>query len=706
MVFPQLIANAIFLSPYYFSSHPPVNENNTKIFVWNCALHSASDMVFDCCAHAHIGGGGEEGRTASMATLMRPFHTLLFAADSNQFESVATLKVRLVKVLSANAMSISFVVLLASIGVAFLYYALIYYFSSHTPLYEKDKKIFVWNCALHSTSDVVFDCCAHAHIGGWEGRHDCRVERALLLLQVPALARWWKELIEAVHIYKDLSCLIGPVVKLLPSHNEEVKKASYKVLPKICASHPEIAVLVVNTIKKDCNDPNPVVKCLAVSTLCSLLPLIEEHATHVLGVAIDDDNPNVRQTAVLGCVQVFKSIPLLLQEQGFIDRLYSCIRDIDPRVVTSSLLALDTILAHEGGVVVNKSITFHLLQRLGEFPNSLLATVLQVLKKYKPCEENERFQELSVLDQYLTQSSSAAVTVNCVELFLSLTEEHHQHLHSEIIQQVVPVFKKFILPQASKESTNYVLDFLFKIKRRNLQWLVAFEDSPELFYPCDKPRDVTISLKKLKLLPYICSQKNSMGVLEVLKRIYCTKTFISNATISCICLISSCQPSLSTECLSIMFILLKSTNPNIRHQVLENLVDFNFDAVEKESIHLLLKQVIKFVDLSSKDIPNIVLLLVGECGEKANEDTLFVLEIMCTNFLLYDDEKTQSLILTTTVKMFLKMPAQYQKILGCVMEKCFDKSKKCEVSVSLQHKVLKYYKLLHSNINILKKIIL
>ncbi|CAG2059344.1 unnamed protein product [Timema podura] len=131
----------------------------------------------------------------------------------------------------------------------------------------------------------------------------------------------WFSLIEAVHIYKDLSCLVGPVVKLLPSHNEEVKKASYKVLPKICASHPEIAVLVVNTIKKDCNDPNPVVKCLAVSTLCSLLPLIEEHATHVLGVAIDDDNPNVRQTAVLCCVQVFKSMPLLLQEQGFIDRI-------------------------------------------------------------------------------------------------------------------------------------------------------------------------------------------------------------------------------------------------------------------------------------------------------------------------------------------------------------------------------------------------
>nr|CAD7400359.1 unnamed protein product [Timema poppensis] len=49
------------------------------------------------------------------------------------------------------------------------------YFSSHPPLYEKDTKIFVWNCALHSDSDMVFDCCAHAHIGGeWGGRRDCQ----------------------------------------------------------------------------------------------------------------------------------------------------------------------------------------------------------------------------------------------------------------------------------------------------------------------------------------------------------------------------------------------------------------------------------------------------------------------------------------------------------------------------------------------------
>nr|CAD7257659.1 unnamed protein product [Timema shepardi] len=64
------------------------------------------------------------------------------------------------------------------------------YFSSHPPVYEKDTKIFVWNCALHSASDVVFDCCVHTHIGEvWGVRRDCQVEIALLLSQ----CRLWRD---------------------------------------------------------------------------------------------------------------------------------------------------------------------------------------------------------------------------------------------------------------------------------------------------------------------------------------------------------------------------------------------------------------------------------------------------------------------------------------------------------------------------------
>nr|CAD7262565.1 unnamed protein product [Timema shepardi] len=49
------LANALVV----LSSTPEDGEIEVRISV------SASNMVFDCCAHAHIGGGGEEGGTAS-----------------------------------------------------------------------------------------------------------------------------------------------------------------------------------------------------------------------------------------------------------------------------------------------------------------------------------------------------------------------------------------------------------------------------------------------------------------------------------------------------------------------------------------------------------------------------------------------------------------------------------------------------------------
>nr|CAD7428872.1 unnamed protein product [Timema monikensis] len=65
---------------------------------------------------------------------------------------------------------------------------LVKYFSNHPPVYEKDTKIFGWNYALYS-ADAVFDCCAHAHIGGeWERKAGLPGRKSTVALAVPALA--------------------------------------------------------------------------------------------------------------------------------------------------------------------------------------------------------------------------------------------------------------------------------------------------------------------------------------------------------------------------------------------------------------------------------------------------------------------------------------------------------------------------------------
>lgn len=46
-----------------------------------------------------------------------------------------------------------------------------------------------------------------------------------------------------------------------------------------------------------------------------------------------------------------------------VNELYGLLRDPDPVVMVNCLRALEEILKHEGGVVINKPIAHHLLNR-------------------------------------------------------------------------------------------------------------------------------------------------------------------------------------------------------------------------------------------------------------------------------------------------------------------------------------------------------
>lgn len=512
------------------------------------------------------------------------------------------------------------------------------------------------------------------------------------------------QLVETVDTPGDITCLIGPVMKLLPSHNVNVKKTAYSVLPRICSRHPEAALLAANTILQDCKDPNPVVKCLALSTFCSLPSILQEYAGPVLNAALKDGNPRVRRTAVIGCGRVFKHIQDLLFEQGFIDRLYDCIRDSDPGVVTSSLLTLDTILASEGGVVVSRNMAAYLLRRLQDFPDPQLATVLEVIGKYKPQEEEELFQELSILDPCLVRSS-AAVVVNCIKLFLKLTEERHPQLKTEIIQRVMPVLKQFLSSGSPRDSTDHVLDFLL-FMNQDSDWLVPFSDSPHLFYPQNYDTDLALALKKLHLLPYICTESNFKEILHNLEKEYCRIPKTCTDAITCVCLISGRVPVAGSECLNVLIMLMDSSDRLVCESVLCSLQDFNLVGFKDDEIRYIISKVLMKIDLSIKDVPYILPILLGEFGELIEDQSPYVLESLAHNFELYDD-CMQSLTLTAALKMFLKMPAKCQHILGEIMEKCIHDMMRndSEKMLGLQQRALKYYHLLKADVHLVKKML-
>lgn len=54
---------------------------------------------------------------------------------------------------------------------------------------------------------------------------------------------------------------------------------------------------------------------------------------------------------------------MIFADGALVNEIYSLLRDQDPIVVVNCLRALEEILKHEGGVVINKPIAHHLLNR-------------------------------------------------------------------------------------------------------------------------------------------------------------------------------------------------------------------------------------------------------------------------------------------------------------------------------------------------------
>lgn len=63
------------------------------------------------------------------------------------------------------------------------------------------------------------------------------------------------------------------------------------------------------------------------------------------------------------------------------------LRDKDAIVVSNCILALNEILADEGGIAVNQAIIYHLLNRLKDFNEWTTCVILETAGKYAPTED-------------------------------------------------------------------------------------------------------------------------------------------------------------------------------------------------------------------------------------------------------------------------------------------------------------------------------
>ena len=101
----------------------------------------------------------------------------------------------------------------------------------------------------------------------------------------------------------------------------------------ICHFHRELVILAVNTFVKDSDDPNPLVRALAIRTMgCLRAEKIIDYLCDPLQKCLRDENPYVRKTAALCVAKLYELKPELVLDNGFLEQLQEMVADSNPMV--------------------------------------------------------------------------------------------------------------------------------------------------------------------------------------------------------------------------------------------------------------------------------------------------------------------------------------------------------------------------------------
>ncbi|CAI2347497.1 unnamed protein product [Caenorhabditis sp. 36 PRJEB53466] len=470
-----------------------------------------------------------------------------------------------------------------------------------------------------------------------------------------------KKVIASMTVGKDVSALFPDVVNCMQTDNVELKKLVYLYLMNYAKSQPDLAIMAVNTFVKDCEDPNPLIRALAVRTMgCIRVEKITEYLCDPLRKCMKDEDPYVRKTAAVCVAKLHDMNPSLVKDQGFVELLNDLLSDANPMVVANAVAALTEINEQKTVIEVNSQMVNKLLTALNECTEWGQVFILDALAGYSPKDEREAQNICERISPRLAHAN-AAVVLSTVKVLMKLIDM--MPADSDFIAQLT---KKLAPPMVTLLSAEPEIQY---VALRNINLIVQKrpdilkQEMKVFFVKYNDP--IYVKMEKLDIMIRLAQQNNISQVLSELKE-YATEVDVDFVRKS-VRAIGRCAIKVEASSERCVQTLLELIQTKVNYVVQEAVVVIK-DIFRKypnryESIISALCE-----NLDTLDEPEArasMIWIIGEYAERIdNADEL--LESFVEGF---HDENTQVQLqlLTAVVKLFLKRPANAQALVQRVL---------------------------------------
>ncbi|XP_024519584.1 beta-adaptin-like protein B [Selaginella moellendorffii] len=462
-----------------------------------------------------------------------------------------------------------------------------------------------------------------------------------------------KKVIAAMTVGKDVSMLFTDVVNCMQTENLELKKLVYLYLINYAKSQPDLAILAVNTFVKDSQDPNPLIRALAVRTMgCIRVDKITEYLCDPLQRCLKDDDPYVRKTAAICVAKLHDINAELVEDRGFLEILKDLISDSNPMVVANAVAALAEI--QEGTTKIIFEITNHtlfkLLAALNECTEWGQVFILDALSRYKAKDVRDAENIVERVTPRL-QHANCAVVLSAVKVILQQME---LITSTDVVRNLC---KKMAPPLVTLISAEPEIQY---VALRNINLIVQrrptiLAHEIKVFF-CKYNDPIYVKMEKLEIMIKLASDRNIDQVLLEFKE-YATEVdvdFVRKAVRA----IGRCAIKLeraAERCISVLLELIKLKVNYVVQEAIVVIKDiFRRYPNTYESIIATLCE--NLDNLDEPEAKASMIWIIGEYAERIdNADELL------EGFLETFPEETaqvQLQLLTATVKLFLKKPTE------------------------------------------------
>lgn len=468
----------------------------------------------------------------------------------------------------------------------------------------------------------------------------------------------------------DTSCLFPHLTLACETTDFVTKKLVYLYLSNHAEKNPEVALLCINTLIKECKEQSPIVRGLALRSLSSLrLPQLFEYLFPVLKTAFTDPSPYVRKTACTSALRVFRASPAEFRRHQFLNNVLKALQDSDALVCGNALAVLLEVSREaeangctEGILHVTKPLLYQLLNIMKRVSEYHRVQIISLIHKYVPQDESEMYDIMNLLDEHLQTRNSGTVLSVCKALF-HLTQ-NHPAMYSEVLSRLKAPLLTLV---SSCTGTEAVYPVLCHIKLLLQHEPRLFQDAYKSFY-CRSGDPTYTKTVKMDILSMLVTPTSVGDILNEFVAYAHERgsSAVSCAAIEAIGRIPLKLPAMVEDVTKHLVTFLESSAEYVRNTSITVMKGVLQNRRYIPTVQLFLEKLMEScreMDVVEPESSVALVWLLGEYGEHI-EEAPYILEEMCNDSLLKRPAEFLRQFLTSSITLFFKRPPEMQRVLG------------------------------------------